>query len=144
MVSFVGKAHWGLMILTIRCVISLVFWGLYFIYAIFVLQPFSANLVFTRASTHAMGTMQIKLGFVEAPQTNWLMDFNEVYAELVRHSKPSLISAPPVRLSPSLRSSFADSFARGNRLKAYVPSAHTKQDPNSKTTAGSALTRVRK
>ncbi|KIM73726.1 hypothetical protein PILCRDRAFT_80830, partial [Piloderma croceum F 1598] len=61
-------------------------------------QPFSANLVSTRASTNVKGTVQIKLGFVEAAQTHSLLDFNEVYAELVRRSRPSLVSAPPVRL----------------------------------------------
>jgi hypothetical protein len=75
-----------------------VFLGLYFIYAIFWLQLFSANLVSTRASTLAMGTIQIKLGFVEAPQMN-SMDFNEVCAELVRRSGLSPVSVPPVRLS---------------------------------------------
>jgi phosphatidylserine decarboxylase len=62
------------------------------------LQPFSANLVSARASTPATGTIQIKLGFVEAPNTQSTMDFQEIYTELVRRSRPSLVSAPPVRL----------------------------------------------
>lgn len=32
------------------------------------------------------------------------MDFSEVYAELVKMSRPSLVSAPPVCVIPPLRS----------------------------------------
>lgn len=60
-------------------------------------QPFSVNLLSTRASIQASGTMQVKLGFVDAANPQSLMDFKDVYAELVRRSRPSLVSAPPVR-----------------------------------------------
>ena len=60
-------------------------------------QPFSANLVSARASTPAMGTIPIKLGFVEAPDMQSALDFQEIYTELVRRSRPTLVSAPPVR-----------------------------------------------
>jgi phosphatidylserine decarboxylase len=40
--------------------------------------------------------MQVKLGFVDAANPQSLMDFKDVYTELVRRSRPSLVSAPPV------------------------------------------------
>src|ERR1700722_955445 len=59
-------------------------------------QPFSRDLVSTRASTHVTGSVQVKLGFVSAPNTPSQMDFDEVFSELVKRSRPSLVSAPPV------------------------------------------------
>ena len=64
----------------------------------FTSQPFSVNLVSTRASTIAAGTVQIKLGFVVPLQTNSCLDFDEVFAELTRRSRPSLVSAPLVHI----------------------------------------------
>ncbi|EGO24192.1 hypothetical protein SERLADRAFT_361384 [Serpula lacrymans var. lacrymans S7.9] len=55
----------------------------------------SARLISTRASTHGSGSVQIKLGFVPAPNTTNLMEYDEVFAELIKRSRPSLVSAPP-------------------------------------------------
>ncbi|KAH7926361.1 hypothetical protein BV22DRAFT_1009230, partial [Leucogyrophana mollusca] len=94
----------------------------------------SANLVSTRASTHVSGSVQIKLGFVPAPGTHSAMEFDEVFEELVKRSRPSLVSAPPV----SCR--FAFHFVFFER-KASARSAHTNLGPHTKTTGGSARTR---
>jgi phosphatidylserine decarboxylase len=63
-----------------------------------ILQPFSTNLVSARVSTQATGSVQVKLGFVSTANTRSLMDFDEVFTELVKRSRPSLVSAPPVRI----------------------------------------------
>jgi len=104
MIGLDGKEHWGLVIFIIRCVIFSRCLGVIYILSMlfYLLQPFLANVVSTRASTHATGTIQIKLGLVEGPQSKFLMHFNEVYAEFVRRSRPSHVSAPSVRLSLSL------------------------------------------
>ena len=49
-----------------------------------------------------MGAVQIKLGFVTPPHSGTLLDFDEIFSELVRRSRPSLVSAPPVRLTPAI------------------------------------------
>jgi hypothetical protein len=59
-------------------------------------------LISTRAKTISAGSVQIKLGFTPAPNSNNLMDFDEIYAELLKRSRPSLVSAPPVRVPPIL------------------------------------------
>ena len=56
----------------------------------------SLPVVSTRQSTPPTGTIQLKLGFVHPPSTTALMDFAEVYNDLVKLSRPSLVSAPPV------------------------------------------------
>ncbi|KZP19931.1 hypothetical protein FIBSPDRAFT_932533 [Athelia psychrophila] len=67
-------------------------------------QPYDVPLVSTRASTPATGAVQIKLGFVNSPGTLALMEFRDVYNELVRRSWPSLMSAPPTEGIGTLRS----------------------------------------
>ncbi|KZP19925.1 hypothetical protein FIBSPDRAFT_954987 [Athelia psychrophila] len=67
-------------------------------------QPYDVPLVSTRASTPTTGTVQIKLGFVNSPGTLALMEFRDVYNELVRRSWPSLMSAPPTEGIGTLRS----------------------------------------
>ncbi|KAI8980012.1 C2 domain-containing protein [Trametes punicea] len=59
----------------------------------------SRNLVSTRNSTHATGSIQLKLGFV-APSNTTSMDYGDIYSELVKRTRPSLVSAPPVGSSP--------------------------------------------
>lgn len=48
--------------------------------------------------------MQIKLGVVDAPNTQSLLKFDEVYAELGRRSRLSLVSAPPIEGVGTIRS----------------------------------------
>ncbi|KAF7971904.1 hypothetical protein HWV62_19467 [Athelia sp. TMB] len=67
-------------------------------------QPYTVNLVSSRASTPATGTVQIKVGFVNTPGTLALMEFKDVYKELVRRSRPSLVSAPPTEGIGTIRS----------------------------------------
>ncbi|KAI0671294.1 phosphatidylserine decarboxylase-domain-containing protein [Trametes maxima] len=64
----------------------------------------SRNLVSTRNSTPATGSIQIKLGFVTPPNTTSLMDFAEIYSELVKRTRPSLVSAPPTEGIGTIRS----------------------------------------
>ena len=60
------------------------------------LQPFSVNLISSRATTTASGTMHIKVGFVHPLNSTTFPDFGETYNALIKHSRPSLVSAPPV------------------------------------------------
>ena len=82
------------------------------------------------------GTIQVKLGFVEVAHTQCLMDFHEIYSELVRRSRPSLVSAPPVCHPILFNSSHLLLLTLGftNRPKVSAPSALTNMDRNSKTT----------
>ncbi len=61
-------------------------------------QPFSVNLISSRATTNATGTMHIKVGFVHPPNLTIRPDFVETYNALIKRSRPSLVSAPPVRI----------------------------------------------
>ncbi|OBZ66242.1 Phosphatidylserine decarboxylase proenzyme 3 [Grifola frondosa] len=63
-----------------------------------------ANVVSTRNSTHATGTIHVKLGFVAPAKTTTLMDFGEVYSDLVKRTRPSLVSAPPTEGIGTIRS----------------------------------------
>ncbi|KAI0067215.1 hypothetical protein BV25DRAFT_1819523 [Artomyces pyxidatus] len=67
-------------------------------------EPFSIPLVSTRATTQASGTMRIKLGFVTPPDVDNLAEFGETYNELVKRSRPSLVSAPPTEGIGTVRS----------------------------------------
>lgn len=67
-------------------------------------QPHSVNLVSTRANTHASGMAVVKLGFVTPPGAQSPMAFERVFAELVKRSRPSLVSAPPTEGIGTLRS----------------------------------------
>lgn len=67
-------------------------------------QPRSVNLVSTRANTHASGVAIVKLGFVVPPGAHSPMAFERVFAELVKRSRPSLVSAPPTEGIGTLRS----------------------------------------
>lgn len=64
----------------------------------FLTQPFSVNLISSRATTNATGTMHIKVGFVHPPNLTNRPDFEETYNALIKRSRPSLVSAPPVRI----------------------------------------------
>ncbi|TFK49776.1 hypothetical protein OE88DRAFT_1662429 [Heliocybe sulcata] len=67
-------------------------------------KPFSAPVVSTRTTTKARGSIQIKLGFVQPPNTTSLLDYDEVYQDLVKRSRPSLMSAPPTEGIGTVRS----------------------------------------
>ncbi|KAI0715741.1 phosphatidylserine decarboxylase-domain-containing protein, partial [Cerioporus squamosus] len=64
----------------------------------------SKNVVSTRNSTPATGSVQVKLGFVSPPNTAALMDFAEIYSELVKRTRRSLVSAPPTEGIGTIRS----------------------------------------
>jgi phosphatidylserine decarboxylase len=74
-----------------------------------VLQSISLNLVSARASTLSTGSVRIKLGFTPTSNTHNLLEFDEIYTELIKCSRPSLVSAPPV-------SFHILSFSRSNTL----------------------------
>ncbi|RDB20431.1 Phosphatidylserine decarboxylase proenzyme 3, partial [Hypsizygus marmoreus] len=67
-------------------------------------KPFSVNLESTRASTNATGAVQLKLGFAAPPNAQTALDFDEIYGELVKRSRPSLVSAPPTAGVGTIRS----------------------------------------
>ncbi|EPQ52482.1 hypothetical protein GLOTRDRAFT_140216 [Gloeophyllum trabeum ATCC 11539] len=67
-------------------------------------KPFTAPVVSTRTTTKARGTIEIKLGFVQPPNTESLLDFDEIYQDLVKRSRPSLMSAPPTEGIGTVRS----------------------------------------
>ncbi|KAA1476264.1 hypothetical protein DENSPDRAFT_884196 [Dentipellis sp. KUC8613] len=67
-------------------------------------EPFSVPLVSTRGNTNATGTLRLKLGFVNPPNVNNLAEFDETYNELVKRSRPSLVSAPPTEGVGTIRS----------------------------------------
>ncbi|KIY68538.1 hypothetical protein CYLTODRAFT_421485 [Cylindrobasidium torrendii FP15055 ss-10] len=68
-------------------------------------MPFSLPLQSSRPGTTASGTITLKLGFVQAPGTNNLLELDEIYSELVRRARPSLVSAPPTEGVGTVRSS---------------------------------------
>ncbi|KZT00919.1 uncharacterized protein LAESUDRAFT_816191 [Laetiporus sulphureus 93-53] len=64
----------------------------------------TAPIVSTRTSTLATGTIQFKLGFVPPSTHLTLVDYSEVFSELVKRSRPSLVSAPPTEGIGTIRS----------------------------------------
>ncbi|EIW57117.1 uncharacterized protein TRAVEDRAFT_168718 [Trametes versicolor FP-101664 SS1] len=62
------------------------------------------NLQSSRNSTPPSGSIQLKLGFVSPPNTTTLMDFGEIYSELVKRTRPSLVSAPATEGIGTIRS----------------------------------------
>ncbi|KXN83931.1 Ras GTPase-activating protein 4 [Leucoagaricus sp. SymC.cos] len=59
--------------------------------------PFTVPLVSTRSNTPASGTISLKLGFITPPNnTQSALSFQDVFNELNKRSRPSLVSAPPV------------------------------------------------
>ncbi|KAG2018560.1 phosphatidylserine decarboxylase, variant 4 [Coprinopsis cinerea AmutBmut pab1-1] len=67
-------------------------------------KPFSVNLLSTRAQTTVTGSVQIKLGFVLPPNVANPPAFEAVYKDLVKRSRPSLVSAPPTEGVGTIRS----------------------------------------
>lgn len=67
-------------------------------------KPFTLNVVSTRTSTHATGTIEVKLGFVQPPDAVAPRDFGDIYSDLVKLSRPSLVSAPPTEGIGTVRS----------------------------------------
>jgi phosphatidylserine decarboxylase len=61
-------------------------------------QPFSLNLLSSKPNTVATGSIQLKLGFATPPNTESLMEWEAVYREFVKRSRPSIVSAPAVSL----------------------------------------------
>ncbi|KAJ7679384.1 C2 domain-containing protein, partial [Mycena polygramma] len=66
--------------------------------------PFTVPLVSSRPGTPAQGTIQLRLGFVAPPPptahapNQAQVDFDAIYRNLVKNTRKSLVSAPPVRL----------------------------------------------
>jgi phosphatidylserine decarboxylase len=58
---------------------------------IFVLQPITLSLVSARVGTPSTGTIQIKLGFVPTSDAQNLLKFDEIFTELIKCSRPSLV-----------------------------------------------------
>ncbi|KAK7682588.1 hypothetical protein QCA50_014388 [Cerrena zonata] len=67
-------------------------------------KPLNLNVVSTRIGAQATGTAQVKLGFVHPPNISSLMEFSEVYSQLVKISRPSVVSAPPTEGIGTIRS----------------------------------------
>ncbi|KJA25211.1 hypothetical protein HYPSUDRAFT_214202 [Hypholoma sublateritium FD-334 SS-4] len=68
--------------------------------------PFTLDLVSTHAGTPNAGKITIKLGFATTSSHN-VLEFDEIYRELVKRSCPSLISAPPTEGVGTVRSTSA-------------------------------------
>ncbi|KAF8166385.1 C2 domain-containing protein, partial [Pholiota molesta] len=66
-------------------------------------KPFSLNIISTRAGTPTTGRIHIKLGFAPTSANN-LMEYDEIYGELVKRTRPSLVSAPPTEGVGTIRS----------------------------------------
>ncbi|KAG5642253.1 hypothetical protein DXG03_003354 [Asterophora parasitica] len=73
-------------------------------------KPVSLNLESTRANTQVSGAVIVKLGFVRPAQTHYHLQFDEIFNELVKRSRPSLVSAPPTEGVGTLRSHQAAAF----------------------------------
>ncbi|KAF8808440.1 hypothetical protein BYT27DRAFT_7188951 [Phlegmacium glaucopus] len=73
-------------------------------------QPISLNLVSTRASTPSTGSIQIKLGFVPTSDAQNLMEYDEIFTELNKRSRPSLVSAAPTEGVGTVRSHHLHSY----------------------------------
>jgi hypothetical protein len=101
-------------------------------------QPFSVNLISSHATTTAGGTMHIKLGFVHPPNLTSPPSFEETYKALIKRSRPSLVSAPPVRLS--VLSQCHVTHPMYHRPEASAQSVLTRAGQNTKM-MDSALTR---
>ncbi|KAF4622347.1 hypothetical protein D9613_009567 [Agrocybe pediades] len=67
----------------------------------------SLNLISTRTGTPSTGSIQVKLGFAPTANSHNLMEFDEIYGELVKRSRPSLVSAPPTEGVGTVRSNQA-------------------------------------
>lgn len=59
-------------------------------------QPFDVPLMYTRGNKESPGSVKVKLGFVKPQNTQLLMEFPDIYSEIVTRSRPSIVSAPPV------------------------------------------------
>ncbi|KAF6765662.1 phosphatidylserine decarboxylase-domain-containing protein [Ephemerocybe angulata] len=70
-------------------------------------KPFSLDLLSTKSNTIATGSVQLKLGFVAPPNSNELMQWEAVYRELSKRSRPSLVSAPATEGVGTVRSNQA-------------------------------------
>ncbi|KAF8072329.1 phosphatidylserine decarboxylase-domain-containing protein [Lyophyllum atratum] len=68
-------------------------------------KAFTVNLQSTRAGTAASGAVHVKMGFVKPSQSQTQLEFDEIFAELVKRSRPSLVSAPPTEGVGTIRSS---------------------------------------
>ena len=90
---------------------------------IFFLQSITLSLVSARVGTPSTGSIQIKLGFVPSPDTQNLLEFDEIFTELTKCSRRSLVSAPAV--SFCVCSSFSLSKYILVRQKGLVPFAPT-------------------
>ncbi|KAG5729653.1 C2 domain-containing protein C31G5.15, partial [Termitomyces sp. T112] len=58
-------------------------------------KPFTVNLESTRVGAVVSGAVSVKLGFVKPTQSLAEIEFDEIYAELLKRSRLSLVSAPP-------------------------------------------------
>ncbi|KAF9486943.1 C2-domain-containing protein [Pleurotus eryngii] len=68
-----------------------------------------------RANTHATGSVKVKLGFVSLNPAI-PVDFHDVFSELVKRSRPSLVSAPPTEGVGTVRSHNATLYLEDDRL----------------------------
>ncbi|KAF9443222.1 hypothetical protein P691DRAFT_779000 [Macrolepiota fuliginosa MF-IS2] len=66
--------------------------------------PFPVYLVSTRSNTTATGAISLKLGFLTPPNSQSAQSFADVFKELNKRSRPSLVSAPPTEGVGTVRS----------------------------------------
>lgn len=118
----VSKGHLVLINQATKSVYILIF---LFRQLIFVLQSITLSLVSARVGTPSTGSVQIKLGFVPTSDTQNLLEFDEIFTELIKCSRPSLVSAPPVsfRICSSFSTSKCSALVRQKVLVPFVPTS---------------------
>lgn len=67
-------------------------------------KPFSLDLLSSKSNTVATGSVQLKLGFVPPHAGAPLVDWEALYRELSKRSRPSLVSAPATEGVGTIRS----------------------------------------
>ncbi|KAJ2911980.1 hypothetical protein MD484_g8436, partial [Candolleomyces efflorescens] len=81
-------------------------------------KPFSLHLLSSKSNTIATGSIQLKLGFALPPNTESLMEWEAVYRELVKRSRPSIVSAPATEGVGTVRSNGGLDFADDGGLSS--------------------------
>ncbi|PPQ82724.1 hypothetical protein CVT25_009350 [Psilocybe cyanescens] len=75
--------------------------------------PFTLPLVSTRTSTPSQGRIMIKLGLVRTLDAQNLKEFGDIYGELIKRSRLSLVSVPPTQGIGTIRSNHGPAGTSG-------------------------------
>ncbi|EPS93599.1 hypothetical protein FOMPIDRAFT_1055836 [Fomitopsis schrenkii] len=101
----------------------------------------SVPLVSTRTSIAAAGSIQFKLGFVTPASRSDAIDYSEVFSELVKRSRPSLVSAPPTEGIGTIRSNqIGPEFQDDGLTSDEGDSSDDEEDDSAQPEAGPSYT----